>query len=120
MMARNRMAHWVMASSIGMDSRCPARWARRCADSIRPGAASRSAVVVPLVHNRPRLAGCDLSPVDLATRRFPVCGSVVVCSTIPQPTPQYAHTVFTASLLGAMSSLATPHPFFPAAQGVMR
>ena len=31
----------------------------------------------------------------------------MTCNTIPQPTPQYAHAVFTASLSDAMDSLAT-------------
>ncbi|OOK72178.1 assimilatory nitrate reductase large subunit domain protein [Mycobacterium kansasii] len=61
---------------------------RRYADSRRPGAASRSAVVAPLVHNRPELAGCEVRPIDLAMWRFPVAESVVTSSTMPQPTPQ--------------------------------
>ena len=67
MIARNRLAHWVIAVSMSTGSRGSPRSARRYAESIRPGAASRSAVVAPLVHNRPKLAGWSLFPIDFAT-----------------------------------------------------
>lgn len=62
----------------------------------RPGAASRSAVVAPLVHSRPKLAGWALSPDALRIFRRP-SAPVATSSTIPQPTPQYEHTVRTCS-----------------------
>ena len=67
MIARNRCAAWVIALSMSTGSRGSPRSVRTCADSIRPGAASRSDVVAPLVHNRPKFAGCSLLPIDLAT-----------------------------------------------------
>src|SRR3984957_19643506 len=66
MIARNRLADWVIAASMARPASGPPRSARTYADSIRPGAASRSAVVAPFVHSRPELAGCDLRPTDFA------------------------------------------------------
>ncbi len=52
-----------------------------------------SALVAPLVHSRPELAGCALSPDARTTRRSPVAGSRATSRTMPQPTPQYEQTV---------------------------
>ena len=65
-----------------------------------------SAVVLPLVHSRPKFAGWVLSPTDLVT--VGPIGSVdreldwdfaadgpPTSSTMPHPTPQYAQSVFT-------------------------
>ena len=81
-----------MATAAAGSPRC----GRTSAWLSRPGAASMSAVVAPLVHSRPRLAGCSLSPLDLDR---PGAGRVVVAtsSTRPQPTPQYEQTVRTRS-----------------------
>src|ERR1700757_3816979 len=88
MMDRNRLAHWVIAVSVAAGSSGSARSVLRYADSARPGAASRSVVVAPLVHSRPKLAGWLEFPTDFVTwRRAPFC-SVVTCNTMPQPTPQ--------------------------------
>ncbi|ERR1700722_11128256 len=67
MIARNRFAHWAIALPVPTGSQGSPRSARRYADSIRPGAASRSAVVVPLVHSLPKLAGWLLFPTDFVT-----------------------------------------------------
>jgi len=64
MMDRNRLAHWVIAVSASAASSGSERSVRRYADSVRPGAATRSAVVAPLVHKRPKLAGWLLFPTD--------------------------------------------------------
>lgn len=53
-----------------------------------------SAVVEPLVHSRPKLAGWSLSPDAFRTVRRP-SGPSPTSSTMPQPTPQYEQTVRT-------------------------
>ena len=55
----------------------------------REEVASMSALVAPLVHSRPKLAGCSLSPDTFAMTPLP--GSVV--TSMPHPTPQYEHAV---------------------------
>ncbi|SKX83549.1 Uncharacterised protein [Mycobacteroides abscessus subsp. abscessus] len=55
--ARIRRAAKEIASSIPTDSRSVSRLVRIDAFSIRPGAASMSDVVDPLVHNRPKFVG---------------------------------------------------------------
>ena len=53
-----------------------------------------SAVVAPLVHSRPKFAGCSLSPAAFRTVRRP-SGPRPTSRTMPQPTPQYEQTVRT-------------------------
>ena len=77
--------------------RAPAR-RRATAAPARSSAGRRSAAIIsacvaPLVHNRPKLVGCSLSPDTCAMTGTPVAGSVRVSTEIPQPTPQYEHAV---------------------------
>ena len=84
-----------MTAAMSTASIASPRRGRRYADSMRPGPASMSAVVVPLVHRRPKLVGCVFRPEDFAAFRRPVSGSVMMSRTRPQPTPQYAQSVST-------------------------
>ncbi len=68
-----------------------------------------SAVVAPLVHSRPRFAGCSLSPYAFSTVRRP-SGPAPTSSTIPQPTPQYEQTVRTFSVAARGPDAAGPPP----------
>jgi hypothetical protein len=87
MTARNRRPVSAIATSRSALCGSAPRSARTRAVPNRPGAASRSALVAPLVHSRPAFAGCALSPLTLTTRRRP-SGSRATSSTMPQPTPQ--------------------------------
>ncbi len=62
MIARNPFADWAIAVSMSIGSSGSPRSSRTYAESTRPGAASMSAVVAPLVHSRPKLAGWLLFP----------------------------------------------------------
>ena len=93
--ARSRRAVSVIAASRPASGTGSApRSGRTRAVVSRPGAASMSAVVAPLVHSRPKFAGCALSPDALSTVRRP-SGPAPTSSTMPQPTPQYEQTVRT-------------------------
>src|SRR5712691_10652332 len=94
MIARRRRAVSVTASATGTGCGSAPRSGRTRAVVSRPGAASMSAVVAPLVHSRPKFAGCSLSPVAFRTVRRP-SGPLPTSRTMPQPTPQYEHTVRT-------------------------
>jgi hypothetical protein len=67
MIARSHCALRAIASSMSSGSRDSPRSARACAVSSRPGAASMSDVVAPLVHNRPKLAGWLVFPTVFVT-----------------------------------------------------
>src|SRR5471032_947755 len=59
------------------------------AHSRRPDLRKTTCADEPFVQSRPKFAGCSLSPDTLTTCPFSTC------RTMPQPTPQYGHTVFT-------------------------
>jgi hypothetical protein len=64
-----------------------------------------SAWVEPLVHNRPEFVGCNRSPDTRAMTGRPP--SLRVCTSIPQPTPQYEHAVLVTAM---RSGFAWPVP----------
>ena len=87
-----------LGDRVGHRHRLPARPrgpARTSAVVSRPGAASMSAVVAPLVHSRPRFAGCVLVAGRLQHGTPRPSGPAPTSRTIPQPTPQYEQTVRT-------------------------
>lgn len=96
---------------------------------MRPGAASISALVAPLVQSRPRFVGCALSPVAFRTVRRP-SGPLPMSSTIPHPTPQYEQTVrtwagvsgcgFGAVMDGLSWGTLTPRPYETSVSRVSR
>ena len=91
-MSRSRLPASATASSTGAGIGSSLRDGRTSADLSRPSeAAIISAWVAPLVHSRPKLAGCSLSPETLAMTGTPA--SAVVVTSMPQPTPQYEHAV---------------------------
>ena len=57
MIARNRVAVFSMATSIGTGSWSPLRVSRSDARSMRPVPAMAFAAVEPLVHRRPKFVG---------------------------------------------------------------
>jgi hypothetical protein len=69
---------WAMGSGTGSSSR-----ARRTnARSSRPDLRSATCADDPLVHKRPKLLGCSVSPEIFLT------SPSSTCNTMPQPTPQ--------------------------------
>src|SRR5690349_2028840 len=110
---RSRRAVWVIAASTSRSTGTAPRSSRAFAVASRPPAASRSALVAPLVQSRPALVGCARSPPALSTLRRP-SGPRPTSRTIPQPTPQYEQTVLTC----VVSPLpATPTPVSPSRPG---
>ena len=94
MIARNRRPASATASSTGVGTGSSSRVGRSSADFNRPSSAAiSSACVAPLVHSRPKFVGCSLSPETRAMTGLPEPESVVVCTSMPQPTPQYEHAV---------------------------
>src|SRR3954469_11980115 len=90
MTARSRRPASATASSTGAGTGSSEREGRTNAEVSRPSSAAIiSAWVAPLVHSRPKLAGCNLSPDTFAMTLLP--GSVL--TSMPQPTPQYEHAV---------------------------
>ena len=99
MMARNRRPASATASSTGVGTRSSSRFGRSNADVNRSSSAAiSSAWVAPLVHSRPKLAGCSLSPETRAMTGLPESGSAVVSTSMPQPTPQYEHAVLVTAM----------------------
>src|SRR6478735_5918982 len=92
MIERSRRPVSAIASSTGVGTGSSFRPGRRSADFSRPSSACIiSACVAPLVHNLPKLVGCNLSPDTRAITVRPP--SVLVSTAMPQPTPQYEHAV---------------------------
>src|ERR1035441_2132407 len=85
----SRSAVCFNAVSIGTRTRSEFFSLRTKAAASRSEELSVSATVFPLVQSRPKFAGCSGSPSTLTTRLFSTC------KIIPQPTPQYGHTVLT-------------------------
>jgi hypothetical protein len=99
------------ASSTGVGTSSSSRVGRSRAENSRPSSARIiSAWVAPLVHNRPKLVGCNLSPATLAMTGRPLAGSGLVCTSIPQPTPQYEHAVRVSVLWSSRAAIGYPAP----------
>ena len=99
MMVRNLRPASATASSTCAGTGSSSRDGRSSADVSRSSSAAiNSACVAPFVHNRPKLVGCSLSPVTRAMTGLPESGSVAVCTSMPQPTPQYEQAVLVTAM----------------------